>query len=98
MNKERNKALIIALVGMLFVLVFESAFIYIWFRDLNILKINPVENKGNWLIASVYLVEVSLLLKAYGGLKIGHRMLLIIMKLPQDKHGQSTSFPYSHKE
>lgn len=72
MNKERNKALIIALVGILFVLIFESAFIYIWFRDLNILKINPFENKGNWLIASVYLVEVSLLLKAYGGLKIGH--------------------------
>ena len=72
MNKERNKALIIALVGILFVLVFESAFLYIWFRDLNILKMNPFENKGNWLIASVYLVEVSLLLKAYGGLKIGH--------------------------
>ena len=72
MNKERNKALIIALVGVFFVLVFESAFIYIWFRDLNILKINPFENKGNWLIASVYFVELFLLLKAYGGLKIGH--------------------------
>lgn len=72
MNKEKNKALIIALVGIFFILVFESAFLYIWFRDLNILKINPFENKGNWLIASVYLVEVSLLLKVYGGLKIGH--------------------------
>ena len=72
MNKERNKALIIALVGVFFVLVFESAFIHIWFTDLNILKINPFENKGNWLIASVYFVELFLLLKAYGGLKIGH--------------------------
>ena len=72
MNKERNKALIIALIGVLFVLVFESAFIYIWFRDLNVLKMNPFENKGNLLIASVYLVELYLLLKAYGGLKIGH--------------------------
>lgn len=72
MNKERNKALIIALVGILFILVFESAFIYIWSRNLNILKINPFENKGNWLIAGVYLVELALLLKVYGGLKIGH--------------------------
>ena len=72
MNKERNKALIIALVGVLFVLVFESAFIYIWSKNLNILKINPFENKGNWLIAGVYLVELALLMKVYGGLKIGH--------------------------
>lgn len=72
MNKERNKALIIALVGILFILIFESAFIYIWSRDLNILKINPFENKGNWLIAGVYLVELAALLKVYGGLKLGH--------------------------
>lgn len=72
MNKEKNKALIVGLVGVLFILVFESAFIYIWFQDLNILKINPFENKGNWLIASVYLVELTLLMKVYGGLKIGH--------------------------
>lgn len=72
MNKEKNKALIIGLVGILFILAFESAFIYIWFQDLNILKINPFENKGNWLIAAVYFVELVLLLKVYGGLKIGH--------------------------
>ena len=58
MNKEKNKALIIGLVGILFILAFESAFIYIWFQDLNILKINPFENKGNWLIAAVYFFEI----------------------------------------
>ena len=62
MNKEKNKALIITLVGTIFLLIFEVAFIYVWFQDLNILKINPFENKGNWLIASVYLVELYLLL------------------------------------
>ena len=72
MNKEKNKALIIGLVNTFFIFVFEITFIYIWLRDLNILKINPFENKGNWLLASVYLVELTLLLKAYGGLKIGH--------------------------
>ena len=72
MNKERHKALIIGFIGILFILVFELAFIYIWFQDLNVLKINPFQNKGNWLIASVYLVELYLLLKVYGGLKIGH--------------------------
>lgn len=72
MNKEKNKALIIGLINTFFIFVFEITFIYIWLRDLNILKINPFENKGNWLLASVYLVELTLLLKAYGGLKIGH--------------------------
>lgn len=72
MNKEKNKALIIGLVGILFILVFEIAFIFVWSRDLNILKVNPFENKGNWLIAAVYLVELALLMKVYGGLKIGH--------------------------
>ena len=72
MNKEKNKELVIGLVGILFILAFESAFIYIWFEDLNILKINPFANKGNWLIAGVYLVELVLLLKVYDGLKIGH--------------------------
>lgn len=72
MNKEKNKALIIGLVGILFVLAFEAAFCFIWFRDLNILKINPFENKGNWLIAGVYMIELVLLLKVYGGFKIGH--------------------------
>ena len=56
MNKEKNKELVIGLVGILFILAFESAFIYIWFEELNILKINPFANKGNWLIAGVYLV------------------------------------------
>ena len=72
MNKERNKALVIGLVGIIFILAFECAFAYIWFQNLNILKINPFENKGNWLIAAVYFVELVLLLKVYGGLKIGH--------------------------
>ena len=72
MNRERNKALVIALVGIFFILVYESAFIYIWFKYLNILKENPFTNKGNWLIAGVYLVELVLLLRVYDGLKIGH--------------------------
>lgn len=67
MKKEQNKALIIIAIDILFILIFEIAFIGIWFRDLNILKNNPFVSKGNWLIASVYLVELYLLLKVYGG-------------------------------
>lgn len=72
MKKEKNKALIIGLIGAFFLLAFVTAFVCVWFQDLNILKINPFENKGNWLIAGVYLVELALLMKVYGGLKIGH--------------------------
>ena len=72
MNKEKNKGFIIGLIRIFLVLIFEMVFIYIWIRDINILKVNPFENKGNWLIAGVYLVELTLLLKIYGGLKIGH--------------------------
>ena len=72
MKKEKNKALIIGLIGAFFLLAFATAFVCVWFQDLNILKINPFENKGNWLIAGVYLVELALLMKVYGGLKIGH--------------------------
>lgn len=72
MNREKNKAFIIGLIRIFLIAVFEIAFIYIWIRDINILKVNPFENKGNWLIAGVYLVELTLLLKVYGGLKIGH--------------------------
>ena len=71
-KKEKNKALIIGLIGAFFLLAFATAFVCVWFQDLNILKINPFENKGNWLIAGVYLVELALLMKVYGGLKIGH--------------------------
>lgn len=72
MNKEKNKGFIIGLVRIFLIAVFEIAFIYIWIRDINILKVNPFENKGNWLTAGVYLVELTMLLKVYGGLKIGH--------------------------
>lgn len=72
MNKERNKGLIIGLIRLFLIAIFEIAFIYIWIRYINILKINPFENKGNWLIAGVYLIELTLLMKVYGGLKIGH--------------------------
>lgn len=72
MNKEKNKGLIIGLIRIFLITVFEIAFIYIWIRDINILKVNPFENKGNWLIAGVYLVELTMLLNVYGGLKIGH--------------------------
>lgn len=72
MKKEKNKALIIGLIGVFFLLAYAAAFGCIWFQDLNILKINPFENKGNWLIAGVYLVELALFMKVYGGLKIGH--------------------------
>lgn len=72
MNKEKNKALIIGIVRILFVLLFEVLFVFIWSRNLNNLKVNPFMNKGNWLIAGVYLIELILLLQVYGGLKIGH--------------------------
>ena len=72
MNKEKNKGFIIGLIRIFLITVFEIAFIYIWIRDINILKVNPFENKGNWLIAGVYLVELTMLLRVYGGLKIGH--------------------------
>lgn len=72
MKRGKNKALIIALMGIFLVLAFESTFLYIWLRDLNILKINPFQNKGNWMIAGVYLVELVLLLKVYGGFRVGH--------------------------
>lgn len=72
MNKEKNKGFIIGLIRIFLIAVFEIAFIYIWIRDINILKVNPFENKGNWLTAGVYLVELTMLLKVYGGLKIGH--------------------------
>lgn len=72
MSKEKNKALIIGIIGIVFILAFEGTFIYVWGTYINILKINPFENKGNWLIAAVYLVELLLLMKIYGGLKIGH--------------------------
>lgn len=72
MNKEKNKGLIIEIIRMILLAVFEIAFLYIWIRDINILKVNPFENKGNWLIAGVYLVELILLMKVYGGLEIGH--------------------------
>ena len=72
MNKEKNKSFIIGLIRIFLIIAFEVAFISIWIRDINILKVNPFENKGNWLIAGVYLVELTLLLKVYGGLKIGH--------------------------
>lgn len=72
MNKEKNKGFIIGLIRIFLIIIFEIAFIYIWIRDINMLKINPFENKGNWLIAGVYLVELILLLRVYGGLKIGH--------------------------
>lgn len=72
MNKEKNKSFIIGLIRIFLIVAFEIAFISIWIRDINILKVNPFENKGNWLIAGVYLVELILLLKVYGGLKIGH--------------------------
>lgn len=72
MNKEKNKGFVIELIRILMIIIFEMAFIYIWLKDINILKVNPFENKGNWLIAGVYLVELFLLLKVYGGLEIGH--------------------------
>ena len=72
MNKEKNKGFIIGLIRIFLIAVFEIAFIYIWIRDINILKVNPFENKGNWLIAGVYLFELTMLLNVYGGLKIGH--------------------------
>lgn len=72
MNKEKNKGFIIGLIRIFLITVFVIAFIYVWIRDINILKVNPFENKGNWLIAGVYLVELTMLLKVYGGLKIGH--------------------------
>lgn len=72
MKKEKNKGFIIGLIRMILITVFACAFICIWIRYMNILKVNPFENKGNWLIAGVYLVELTLLLKVYGGLKIGH--------------------------
>lgn len=72
MNKEKNKSFIIGLIRLFLIAVFEIAFIYIWIRYVNILKVNPFENKGNWLIAGVYLVEMTLLLNVYGGLKLGH--------------------------
>lgn len=72
MNKEKNKGFIIGLIRIFLIAVFEIAFIYIWIRYINILKVNPFENKGNWLIAGVYLAELTLLLNVYGGLKLGH--------------------------
>lgn len=66
MNRERNKAFIIGLVGILFVLTFECVFLYFWGTQINILKENPFENKGNWLIALVYFIELILLMKVYG--------------------------------
>lgn len=72
MNKEKNKSFVISLIRIFLIIAFEIAFLSIWLRDINILKVNPFENKGNWLIAGVYLVELTLLLKVYGGLKIGH--------------------------
>ena len=72
MNREKNKGLIQSLIGLFFIIIFEIAFIYIWGNHINILKATPFENKGNWLIAAVYCVELVLLLKVYGGLKIGH--------------------------
>lgn len=72
MNKEKNKGLIIEIIRLILIAVFEMAFLYIWIRDINILKVNPFENKGNWLIAGVYLTELVLLMNVYGGLKIGH--------------------------
>ena len=72
MNREKNKGLLQSLIGLFFIIIFEIAFIYIWRNHINILKATPFENKGNWLIAAVYCVELVLLLKVYGGLKIGH--------------------------
>ncbi len=72
MNKEKNKGLIIEVIRGIMIIVFEIAFLYLWIRDMNILKVNPFENKGNWLIAGVYLVVLYLLFRVYGGLEIGH--------------------------
>lgn len=72
MNTEKNKGLLISLLRLFMIFVFVLAFLWIWFQYLNVLKINPFENKGNWLIAGVYSIELALLMKVYGGLKIGH--------------------------
>lgn len=72
MNKEKNKGLVIGLIRMMMIVAFEMIFLHIWIRDINVLKVNPFENKGIWLIAGVYLVGLYLLLKIYGGLGIGH--------------------------
>lgn len=72
MNNEKNKGLIIEIIRLVMMAVFEIAFLYLWIRDMNILKVNPFENKGNWLIAGVYLVVLYLLFRVYGGLEIGH--------------------------
>ena len=72
MQIEKYKGLIRKLIRLLFIVVFELAFMYIWFSDINGLKLQPFENKGNWLMAAVYLVEMVLLLRVYGGFKIGH--------------------------
>ena len=72
MNKEKNKSLVIGIINLCFILILECIFVHVWEVGLNILKMNPFENKGNWLIATVYLVEIFVFLKVYGGLKIGH--------------------------
>lgn len=72
MNKEKNKGLVIGMIRMMMIVAFEMIFLHIWIRDINVLKVNPFENKGIWLIAGVYLVGLYLLLKIYGGLGIGH--------------------------
>lgn len=72
MNKEKNKGLLIEIIRWIMVAVFEITFLYLWIRDMNVLKVTPFENKGNWLIAGVYLIILYLLLKVYGGLEIGH--------------------------
>ena len=72
LNKEKNKTLVLSLISLFFVFIFESMFLYIWSSNLNVLKITPFENKGNWLIAGVYFVELILLMKVYGGLKLAH--------------------------
>ena len=56
MQIEKYKGLIRKLIRLLFIVVFELAFMYIWFSDINGLKLQPFENKGNWLMAAVYLV------------------------------------------
>ena len=72
MNKEKNKSLVIGMINLCFILVLELIFMHVWELGLNVLQVNPFEHKGNWLIASVYLAEIFVFLRVYGGLKIGH--------------------------
>lgn len=72
MNRGKNKALIIGIINLIYILILEFMFMGIWVRGLNVLQNNPFLNKGNWLIFTVYFVEIYAFLNVYGGLKVGH--------------------------